>query len=69
MNANSADLLSLHKAYNDCLKVQMNAWVAGPASASNVEWCPTEKAAYFNCMKDKKPTEYQNMMRLEDGNF
>ena len=69
MNANSADLMSLHKVYNNCLKKQMNEWLSAPVSATSIEWCATEKANYFNCMKDKKPIEYQNMMRLEDGNF
>ena len=69
MNSNSSDVLSLHRIYNDCLKAKMAEWVSQPAAPSNQEWCTTEKANYFNCMKDKKPVEYANMMRLEENNF
>lgn len=39
MNAASAELLSLHSAYNNCLKASMKDWVAATKSEVQTEWC------------------------------
>ena len=76
VNAIQAELNSLHKAYNNCLKSRVNDWMAmEPAQRSDTigrgenEFCVDEKKRYINYMEHATPIEFKNIMRLEEGNF
>ena len=76
VNGTQAQLISLHSAYNSCLKNRMGEWLAmEPAQKSEafargeVEFCQAEKKNYLNFMEKNVPVEYKNIMRLEQGNY
>ena len=76
VNKNQADLISLHAAYNSCLKNRMAEWLAMDAgqkkeayARGDVEFCVAEKKQYFNFMEQNVHTEFRNIMRLEQGNY
>jgi hypothetical protein len=73
MNMNSAQsgMLKLHATYNLCLKNHMDAFLANDTTkvVEQGEWCAAEKNAYMMYMKEHVPTEYDNLMRLEENNF
>ena len=76
VNSVQSQLLSLHSAYNSCLKTSVTQWLAlEPAQKQELfkqgeqEFCSTEKKQYLNFMERNVPIEYKNIMRLEEGNF
>ena len=73
VNESKAGLLSLHKAYSRCLEAKIDSWLKPQTEESNAnfeqEFCKTEKTAYLNYMRVNAPTEYENIMRLEEGNY
>lgn len=71
MNINSerATLISHHKSYQACLRSKFDAWLVEQAPSQEAEWCATEKRTYMEHMRKHMPTEYDNMMRMEEGNF
>ena len=76
VNAAQAGLISLHSAYNSCLKSRVDEWLsmdpavkAEQASQGTTEFCLAEKKAYLNYMEKHSPVEYKNIMRLEQGNY
>ena len=76
VNKVQAELISLHKAYNNCLKAKVTDWLAMDAASKQetyargkIEFCVDEKKVYMNFMERNVPTEYNNILRLEEGNF
>ena len=76
VNGTQAQLISLHSAYNSCLKNRVGEWLAmEPAQKSEafargeVEFCAAERKQYLNYMEKNVPTEFKNIMRLEQGNY
>ena len=76
VNQVQASLLSLHGAYNSCLKSRVDGWLSMEPAAQQeqfksgeTEFCVAEKRQYLNFMEKHVPVEYKNIMRLEDGNY
>ena len=76
VNKVQADLISLHSAYNSCLKNRVAEWIATEPAVKNEsfskgenEFCVAEKKQYLNFMERNAPTEFKNLMRLEQGNY
>ena len=76
VNAVQSQLNSLHRAYNNCLMSSVDNWMSMDAESKKnsfkggvVEFCSTERKSYFNFMEKNVPTEYKNIMRLEEGNY
>ena len=73
VNETQAGLLGLHKAYNRCLEAKIDSWLKPQTQESNAsfeqEFCTTEKKAYLNYMRLNAPTEYENIIRVEEGSY
>ena len=76
VNKVQSDLIGLHSAYNSCLKNRVAEWVAMDGAqkqerfaSGEVEFCVAEKKQYLNFMERSAPTEFKNIMRLEEGNY
>ena len=76
VNGTQAQLISLHSAYNSCLKSRVGEWLSMDAAQKTeafgrgeVEFCAAEKKQYLKFMERNVPTEYKNIMRLEQGNY
>lgn len=55
--------------YTACLSSQFTKWVGETEEGKEPEWCGAEKHAYLEYMRKALPTQYENVMRLEQNNF
>ena len=70
MNSDRKQLIALHDTYNRCLRARVNAWLANANTEElKTEFCIKEKQAYMTWMRTKLPIEYENVMKLEEGNY
>lgn len=69
LNSQQAGLNSLHKAYQRCLTERFDAWMKNADTSKDAEWCVEEKTNYMEYMRINMPTQYENLMRMEDNNF
>lgn len=69
INAEKATLLSLHKAYNKCLKERLDQWLADGQARLENEWCVEQRSAYMEHMRNHVPVEYENLKKLEERMF
>ena len=69
LNKQQSGLNQLHSAYNNCLTAKFNEWMARADDSKEQEWCAQEKKAYLDFMRVNLPTQYENLMRMEDNNF
>ena len=69
LNSQQSGLNSLHAAYNNCLSARFDAWMNSKGGEKETEWCAPEKKAYLDFMRDHLPTQYENLLRLEENNF
>ena len=70
MDSDRRQLISLHKTYNSCLMNSVESWLRDPKAGQMTEdFCLSEKKAYMDWMRTKLPVEYENVQRLEEGNY
>ena len=76
VNQVQSQLLSLHSAYNSCLKSRTDEWLNMDAAAKQdlfksgeSEFCVAERKQYFSYMEHNVPIEFKAIMRLEQGNY
>jgi len=69
INAEKATSLSLHNAYNKCLKGRLDQWLQGGAAKLEDEWCVEERGEWMNHMRKHLPTEFENIKKLEERTF
>ena len=70
VNKDKQELFRLHRIYNECLTQKIDEWIASSdTKTTEPEFCATEKNAYIDWMAKKLPVQYENIMRMEEGNF
>jgi len=67
INSEKGQLLSLHSAYNSCLKTRLDAWLKDGSSKESTSWCQKEREEYMEHMRRNCPTEFNNIKRLEES--
>ena len=68
-NVEKSSLLSLHAAYNKCLKERLDQWLGGGQDQLENEWCVEQRSAYMEHMRNEVPVEYENLRKLEERMF
>ena len=69
LNAQQGELASLQNTYTSCLHQAFNHWMSSSGESKEQEWCSKEKHDYLNYMRKNLPTQYENLMRLEENNI
>ncbi len=70
LSAANADYRSMNKfydAYIRCIDNNLKTFLEKKSHTTKEEWCTQEKKQYVAYMKDNFPTEYENILRLEDN--
>ena len=69
MNANTTTAKNLQRVYTTCLDAKVKAWLAPDSLNESQEFCTDEKFAWMEHLRVHLPTEYKNLMKLDQMNF